>query len=93
MFNNLKRMIKENRFSSVIFLMPENSEIKFKRKDNKYIVLLTIPSEFEEHEISENDFLKYLENGLKEICFGNKFKIVNTIKMDTVCSFKVEYNI
>lgn len=92
MFSNLKKMVQENRFSSIIFLMPENSEIKFKRKENKYIVLLIVPSGFEEHEISENDFFKYLENGLKKICFGDKFKIVNTIKMDTTCSFRVEYN-
>lgn len=90
MFSNLKKMVKENKFSSIIFLMPENSEIKFKRKDNKYIVLLTVPSEFEEHEISENDFFKYLENGLKKIAFSGDWKIVKTVKMDTICSFKIE---
>lgn len=61
MFSNLKRMFQENKFSSVIFLMPENSEIKFKRKDDKYIILFTVPSEFEEHEISEKNFLNILK--------------------------------
>lgn len=90
MFSNLKKMVQENRFSSIIFLMPENSEIKFKRKENRYIVLLIIPSGFEEYEISENDFFKYLENGLKKITFSGDWKIVRTIKMDTVCSFEIE---
>lgn len=90
MFSNLKKMIEEKRFSSIIFLMPENSEIKMKRNADDYKIIFQANEGFEEHNVSKDKFLKYLENAMKKITFSGDWKIVKTIKGDTVCSFKIE---
>lgn len=92
MFSNLKKMVQENKFSTIIFYMPENTKIEMERKKDKYTVLFVIPSEFKEFEITENEFFKYLENAMKSICFSGKYKITNNNKLTSVCSFTVDYN-
>lgn len=90
MFSNLKRMVEENRFSSVIFLMPENSEIKFQRMDEEYLIRFTTTEAFEELQFTKEKFDGYLETLLKKILYKGDYKILNTIKGTTVCSFRVK---
>lgn len=90
MFSNLKRMIEEKRFSSIIFLMPENSEIKMKRDADDYNIIFQANEGFEEHRVSKDKFLQYLENAMNKFAFSGDWKIVRTVKGNTVCSFKIE---
>lgn len=90
MFSNLKKMIEEKRYSSIIFLMPENSEIKMERHGDDYNIIFQANEGFEEYYVSKDKFLKYLENAMKKISFGGDWKIVRTVKDNTVCSFRVE---
>lgn len=90
MFSNLKRMVEEKRFSSIIFLMPENSEIKFQRTGEEYLIRFTSEEAFEEHQFTKEKFNEHLEILLKKILYTGDYKILNTVKGNTVCSFKVK---
>lgn len=90
MFSNLKKMIEEKRFSSIIFLMPENSEIKMERNADDYNIIFQVNEGFEEHNVSKDKFLKCLENAMKKFAFSGDWKIVRTVKGNTVCSFRIE---
>lgn len=89
MFSNLKRMVKENNYSSIIFLLEEGT-IKLRKRINMYQVILEGSEGFEEHEVSENEFFKYLENAMKSICFSGKYKIYETDKMSAICTFSIK---
>lgn len=89
MFSNLKNMIKKEKFSSVMFFLSEGV-IKLKRKDDIYKVIFEVEEGFEEYEISEVKFFQYLENAMNKFAFSGDWKIVRTVKGNTVCSFKIE---
>lgn len=92
MFSNLKRMVEEKRFSSIIFIFDElgQDEIKFQRMDKEYFIRFTSAEAFEEHQFTKEKFNEHLEILLKKILYTGDYKILNTIKGMTVCSFKVK---
>lgn len=92
MFSNLKRMVEEKRFSSIIFIFDElgQDEIKFQRMGEEYLIRFTTTEAFEEHQFTKEKFDGYLETLLKKILYKGDYKILNTIKGTTVCSFRVK---
>ncbi len=89
MLSNLKNMVKNNNLASVILIFDEG-DITLRRQWSEYKVILEGEDGFEEHKVSENNFFKYLENGIKKIAFSGEFRIANTVKTDTICSFLVK---
>lgn len=90
MFNSLKKMIEEKRFSSIIFFT-RNVELKMERMEDNYNVIFQAKEGFEEYSITKEEFLKYLENIMQKLVFKRSgWRIINTVKMNTVCSFRIE---
>ena len=89
MFSNLKNMVKENNLASVIFIL-DNGDITLRREWSDYKVLFEVNEGFEEHKVSEVQFFQYLENAMKKFSYSGEFKIVNTVKTPTICSFRIE---
>lgn len=89
MFSNLKNMVKENNLASVIFIL-DNGDITLRREWSDYKVLFEANEGFEEYKVSEVSFFQYLENAMKKFSYSGKFKIVNTVKTSTICSFRIE---
>lgn len=89
MFSNLKNMVKANNLASVIFIL-DNGDITLRREWSDYKVVFEANEGFEEHKISEVQFFQYLENAMKKFSYSGEFKIVNTVKAPTICSFRIE---
>lgn len=89
MFSNLKRMVEKNNIASIIFILG-NEDATLRKTYDTYKIVFEGEEGFEEHEVSENNFFKYLENGMKKIAFSGEYKISNTVKTETVCSFLIK---
>lgn len=92
MFSNLKRMVEEKNYSSIIFIFDElgQDEIKFQKMDKEYLIRFTSAEAFEEHQFTKEKFNEHLETLLKKILYTGDYKILNTVKGITVCSFKIK---
>lgn len=89
MFSNLKRMIEKNHLASVIFILDEG-DITLRKTWSDYKVVFECNEGFAEYETSEAKFLKYLENAMQKFAFSGDFKIINTVKTESVCSFMIK---
>lgn len=89
MFSNLKNMVKENNLASVIFIL-DNGDITLRREWSDYKVIFEVNEGFEEYKVSEIQLFQYLENAMKKFTFSGEYKISNTVKTPTICSFRIE---